>query len=72
MVLNFIHRKLPKIRSESQLIPVFREMRKNLIKLTEDPFEANVLDYFDFISWLESRIENKSFAEIIQQKNKGV
>ncbi len=39
-------------------------------KLKTDPYEKGAFEYFDFISWLESKIENRPFAEIIKEKAK--
>ncbi len=39
-------------------------------ELAKEPFEAKFLDDFDFISWLESKIENRPFANIIREKAK--
>ncbi len=36
--------------------------------LSEDPFENRLLELFDFISWVESKIENRSFGDIIRKK----
>ena len=34
----------------------------------KDPFEETVSKYFDFISWLESKIENIPFEQVIRSK----
>lgn len=66
--LHFI-KKLPDISSNNELIIAFRDLKNNIIKnVTEDPFKKAALDYFDFISWLESKIEGKSFAEVVREK----
>ncbi|MDQ3019271.1 MAG: hypothetical protein M3R36_01680 [Bacteroidota bacterium] len=66
-VMNFL-RKTPNIISAKELIPHFAELKDNLIKITEDPYEMIAMDYFDFISWLESKIKGKEFAEIVKSK----
>lgn len=67
-ILNFIGKKLPKIKSQQDLMEAFKELRAELIEILKDPFEKKALDYFDFISWLNSKIENRSFAEIVKEK----
>ena len=46
------------------------EWKKELEKIFKDPFEQGGIQDFDFISWLESKIENKSFGEIVRRKVK--
>lgn len=47
---------------------VFRHTRKNFLAIANDPFEKKAFRYFDFISWLDSKIENLPFAEIVRKK----
>lgn len=47
----------------------FVALKNKLLKLMNNNYEKKPLDYFDFISWVESKIENRSFAEIIKKKN---
>jgi len=44
--------------------------RSEISVLLNDPFEKRAFEFFDMISWLESKIEKKSFAEIIKDKAK--
>ena len=53
-----------KTRRESFLL-----FKEELLMLLNDPYEHRALEYFDFISWLESKIENRSFMEIIKEKH---
>ncbi|KAA3632201.1 MAG: hypothetical protein DWQ02_15110 [Bacteroidetes bacterium] len=46
----------------------FSKLVKELKALQQDEFEQKAFAYFDFISWMESKITGKSFAEIINQK----
>lgn len=68
LVLDFIRKKMPKINSQKKLIDAFASLKKSIEKIIKDPFEKKALDYFDFISWLESKIKNRSFAEIVKEK----
>ena len=47
---------------------LFKELKTDLLNITKNQFEAKVMDHFDFISWLESKIENKPFVEILKEK----
>jgi hypothetical protein len=52
-----------------EITALFVEIKEALEKVTQDPHEAMVLtEYFDYISWLESKIENRSFEKIVKEK----
>ena len=69
-VLDFIRKKLVMINSQQDLIVAFKELKTDLQEITKNPFEERALVYFDFISWLESKIESRSFAEIVRENAK--
>jgi hypothetical protein len=66
-ILSFI-RRAPDLLTKKQQINAFRDLRENIIRITKDPYERIALDYFDFISWLESKIEGKKFSDIVKGK----
>ena len=66
--LDFIRQKLPKVKSNKELVGAFKELKIELEAIAKDPFEKKALEYFDFISWLESKIGNRPFAEIVKEK----
>lgn len=68
IVLLFIREKLPKIHSQKELLFAFKKLKEELEEVVKDPFEKRALDYFDFISWVESKIENRPFAEVLRRK----
>ena len=68
MILNFIKKELPKTPNPQQLIKVFKKLRKDLFEIMNDPYEKKAMEYFDFISWLDSKIKNKPFVDIIKEK----
>lgn len=69
ILLRFIRKVLPKIHPEtSGLLLAFKKLKIELEKVVKDPFERKALDYFDFISWLESKIEKRAFAEVVREK----
>ncbi len=71
-ILDFMRKKIPKISNEKDLIAAFKELQTELEEIMRDPFEAKVLDYFDFISWLESKIQKRPFADIVKEKVQGL
>ena len=46
----------------------FSELKSKLVFFSKDKNEKYALDYFDFISWAESKIENKSFVQVVKEK----
>jgi len=70
LLLMFIKKEIPKINSNRQLIASYQKLHDNLSLLQKDPFESTVFEHFDIISWLESKIRNRSFSDIINEKTK--
>ncbi len=68
IVLDFIRKKMQHIYTPKDEREAFIELRKEFMKLTEDSYEKKAFEYFDFISWLDSHIEKKSFEEIVKKK----
>ena len=66
IIMKFL-RKLSSI-TQDQLTDAFKELREQLLPLNEKFYERRPFIYFDIISWLESRIENRPIQDIIQEK----
>ena len=64
-VMGFIQ-KSGKLRSSKELREAFIELKKEFESLAQIPSENAMLRYFNFIAWLESKIEGKTFAEAVQ------
>lgn len=65
-ILEFI-RNLSK-DTQTSLIERFDALRGKMILLSESKYDKRPFVYFDIISWLDSKIEKKSVAEIVQAK----
>ena len=46
----------------------FKDLHAKLKVFEDDPYEKRAFLYLDILSWLESRIENKSVESIIRRK----
>ena len=69
ILLNFLRKELRKNNTNGISIYDFREVKKNIEEVIAKKNTEKVLfEYFDLISWLESKIEGKSFAEVIRNK----
>lgn len=65
IILDFIRKRLIRVKNEEQMIKAFEELRRHLIKIKKDPYDARPLEFFDLISWLTAKIEGKKFAEVV-------
>jgi hypothetical protein len=68
IVLNFIRKKMQHIYTAKDEIEAFVELRKEFLELVDNPYESKAFEYFDYISWLDSHIEKRDFAEIVKEK----
>lgn len=68
-ILNFL-KNLSANLSDNEMIKQFEKLRQQLIPLEENPYEKRAFIYFDIISWLEGKIQNKPVQDIIQEKAK--
>lgn len=62
--------KMIKVKNVQNLLSLLVSFKANLKQILEDPYEKVALEYFDFISWLDSKIENKRFDQVIKEKFK--
>lgn len=68
--LDFIAKILKTTKREEQ-IKYYKELKNELLKLKSDSFERSAFEYFDFISWAESKAERVSYRTIIEEKLEG-
>ncbi len=61
-------KKLSVDMSDEELWDEFKLLKKQMEKIVNKPFERRAFYYFDIISWLESKIENKPVEQIIEAK----
>jgi hypothetical protein len=44
------------------------KFKKELLEIQEDPYERKLFKIFDFITWVESKIENIHYKDLLQLK----
>lgn len=66
-VLAFIQ-QTNKIHEQKVLKKAFQDLKEDIEKLSGVPSERIMLQYFDFISWIDSKIANQSFAELVKKR----
>lgn len=65
-IFNFL-RKTPRMR-ERELKSEFGRLRGKLLRLENEPYERRPFLYLDIISWLESKMAQRTVQEVIQEK----
>ncbi len=70
---NILLKNLKKLsavtHSAKALEKIFKNMETELLPLAQDENERKAFEYFDIISWIESKLSKKDFAYIVQAKN---
>jgi hypothetical protein len=69
LMLDFLKNNLRPL-SKGESARLFKDLKQNLISAFNDPLEKNISTYFDFISWIDTKIEGKNFGEILKSKQK--
>lgn len=67
LILEFL-KGLSREITQNQLIERFKTLRKRLLELENTEYDRRAFVYFDMISWLESKIEQRPVATIIAEK----
>lgn len=72
LLLEFFKKHIAGLSSQKDVIAEFKSLRQNIEKVIKDPLEKNALTYFDILSWIDSKIEKRPFAEIVKEKGKNL
>jgi hypothetical protein len=67
VILDFL-KKYPNWVDREQIVAGFSELHKKLLVFRNDDFEKYAFEYFDFISWLESKLQKENF-ETVKRRN---
>ncbi len=68
--LDFIQRLMKNTGKDSQKKEYIR-LKEQLNDIVNDPLERSALEYFDFISWAESKIHRRAYKSIVEEKAAG-
>ncbi|MCB0380555.1 MAG: hypothetical protein KDD24_04810, partial [Flavobacteriales bacterium] len=63
-------KKMVRAKSPEDTVRLFTQFRMDILKVLEDPYEKTANRYFDFLTWIDSKIKKKPFAAIIKEKSK--
>lgn len=64
IILKYL-RKSFRIKTEKELYKMFDEMKFDLKKIVNDPFEKNAFDTFNILYWLESKLKKIPVTDVI-------
>lgn len=67
MFLQFIS-KLIKCENNIEVQQLWEELYNDLVTITDNTFDGIVLEYFDFKSWAEAKVNQKPFNSVVQEK----
>lgn len=65
--IQFVSKRI-KCANDLDAEELWMEVFKDLSSIKEDSFEGVAMEYFDFISWAESKIKKKAFVDIVSEK----
>lgn len=68
LILDFVRYNIPEINNKKEIAASFTILKTKLELIFGDPYEKKAINTFDFVSWLESKIQNRSFAAILREK----
>ncbi len=64
-------KKLAKQRVAAKQKEIFKKFKVDIDKALQEPYEKVALKYFDFVSWIDSKIEGKPYLEAKKEKYAG-
>ena len=65
VIISFI-KKLSKVSEKEKQHEIFIQLRDKLEELFKDQDNRILFNYFDFLSWVDAKIENISFSKAVQ------
>ena len=68
IVLTFLKKISSASGDKREMLSAYKELRTELIELLKDPYERSVFQNFDLILWLESKMEQRPFAEMVRER----
>ncbi|MBL7891947.1 MAG: hypothetical protein JNL63_04915 [Bacteroidia bacterium] len=66
-ILNYFERVLPKIRNKQEEKETFKKWRQELDNIPGKSVLYSEIENFDFILWIESKIQQRNFADILKE-----
>lgn len=67
LLLDFIL-KAVNYPDDDERLYLYEKLKADILKISDDKFEKNVLEQFDIISWINSKIEQTPMLDVLKQK----
>ncbi len=67
--LQFVSKRI-KCNNNIDAEKLWEDLYKELSAIKEDSFEGLAMEYFDFISWAESKIKKTPFVDVVSEKHR--
>ncbi len=67
LILDFIN-KAVNFSSDAERIELYEKLKYDINKISNDKFEKNILEQFDFISWIDSKLMNTAMLNVLKKK----
>lgn len=71
-MMLFIKHSIRHYSDSEKMKGLYLQLKVNLEKIKNDPFEKRAFEGFDYILWVESKIKNRPFAEVAREKVKAI
>ena len=71
VIMDFLRKTAPIINSKLKQTEAFTELYASLLPLSKKKNEKQFFQFFDFISWLESKLSGKEMGMVLREKNPG-
>ena len=63
-LLAFVRNVLADVPSAAEFRKQLQQLREELVELYKDPNEASLETYFDFLGWIDAKLEGRDFGEV--------
>lgn len=70
-LLQFFQKAI-KPQNKKTLLEALKKLKLTLTEVSEKPSEKVMLQYFDFMSWIDSKIENRPFSKVVADRYRGI
>lgn len=68
LVIHYLKNRFLRAPDKTTVHAAFADLLIDFEKLLEDPLERNALRYFDFMAWLRSHVEKRSFVDVMAER----
>ncbi len=67
LILDFITKAM-NYSEDEQRLGLYEDLKYSIEKISNDKFEKNILEQFDFVSWIESKLMHTGMLNVLKKK----